>query len=182
MYLFKQFFVRFTFNGMVFFFFFQVNQLAVIGGADMKEAVGNTMCAVLAHEVAIQFNLTGKHGWKAHEKKAKLPFCSLNICAVIKRKLIFINKHVHLIYVKLLSTGGCCQVVDIVANYEHVGYVAEAVVRRYKDAATSQIEKYIGIWLRGACDRKGGRKRRERQPKGGDNQDHQDVAPASPMQ
>jgi len=69
----------------------QINDLAVIGGSNVKENVRRVMSHVLQHAVALQYNWAGKSGWKSQSEEAKLAFGNLLICSAIKRVYCYTN-------------------------------------------------------------------------------------------
>jgi len=65
-------------------YLFQVNNLAFIGGNDVKDNVHRVLGATLVHEVAGKYNWSGKSRWKNHTGETKLPFSGLRLCVAIQ--------------------------------------------------------------------------------------------------
>ena len=72
-----------TNTNMVWFFFFQENKLAMLGGGTLKDSVRRVMSHLLTNTLSWLYNWEGRLGWKSADAIQKRAFSGLLLTRVI---------------------------------------------------------------------------------------------------
>lgn len=128
-----------------------MNILAVLGGKTTKDAVKRMLGRILRKSLALQINWTGAGG--------KVAFKSLHLKNVLHSKLkknktfFYILNH----YCEVFTTPGKSIFFLLTPCF------TTGAVRRVVHTATEEdLQKEVAMYLKGAADREGGRKDRQK--------------------